>query len=822
MAVDWQIGDRIKNRWHIHNVFKGGMGIVYIVLDTENWNVFAAKTFRSDVFAKSPRIADRFRQEALAWINLDIHENVVEAQTVEDIAGQPFLFLEWVIGTDLGRLIGRPRLTGNLPLALNFAIQFCDGMQHVLSRGIKAHRDIKPQNCLIRLDEKLKVSDFGLAKVFDDTDATELADLGAAEGEAGGGMQGAGDSPAGALRNEKNLTVGLTHTGAVAGTPPYMAPEQFSDAKRVDVRADVYSFGVMLYEMVSGRLPFVFRPRTLDEVWEKYGHAHRQQQPPELDAGSPELKQIVGACLAKDPARRFGDFGELRARLAHVYERLTGKAAPQAAVGVKLDAMHLADKGANLSALGRLEEGLAYIEQALELMPDDPITWSNKIWMLARLGRYEEALAAADHALELQPGMHVWANKSKVLRLLGRYEEALACADRAIELKPMRLDGWVQKGAVLKALGRYEEALSCFERMLELDPRDGTAWGEKGELLLRLGRTDEALGCLDRAVGYSLGDAGAYFYKGVILNEQGQYDAALASYERALELRPSFAEAWVNRGNLLLHLGRPEEALDCLDRALKLSPNEAMIWMNRGVTLSGLGRDLDAVASFEQAHRLGDQRAGMAIKLALPAMRRKPGGIAPRLLTEREIQAVDRINEGLQLQASGQHQEALARYRRAAELDPLNPQAWFYQGKLLNQMGDETEAITCLDRALDLHPRFSEAAAAKGVMLGASGRLEEALACLDRALEEDPRDATAWYNRGGALSGLGRHEEAVESFDNALRFGPQDAQAWFFKGVALGRGLQRYYEALECFERAHQLGHSQAGPIVKQLRQVLD
>lgn len=145
------------------------MGIVYVVYDREFREALAAKTFQEEAFARNPGTAERFMREARAWVSLDIQQNVTRARFVQQIDAKPFIFLEYVSGGDLGSWIGTPRLTEDLPQVLRFAIQFCDGMTYALSRGIKAHRDIKPQNCLITEDRTLKVTDFGLAKVFDDS-----------------------------------------------------------------------------------------------------------------------------------------------------------------------------------------------------------------------------------------------------------------------------------------------------------------------------------------------------------------------------------------------------------------------------------------------------------------------------------------------------------------------------------------------------------------------------------------------------------------------------------------------------------------------------
>src|SRR5262245_21173291 len=101
MTVAWGIGERIQNRWEVHRILKGGMGIVYVVYDKEEHVTLAAKTFQEEIFQRDPAIAQRFTQEALAWIRLDQHPNIAQALFVESIQGKPFLFLEYVNGGDL-------------------------------------------------------------------------------------------------------------------------------------------------------------------------------------------------------------------------------------------------------------------------------------------------------------------------------------------------------------------------------------------------------------------------------------------------------------------------------------------------------------------------------------------------------------------------------------------------------------------------------------------------------------------------------------------------------------------------------------------------
>jgi serine/threonine protein kinase len=360
-ASEWQPGDCIEHRWEVQQVLGGGMGIVYVVLDQETGERLAAKTYRDDVLAAQPELPRRFEREALAWVNLDPHPNVVQAKYVKTIRDKPFLFLEFVEGENLRRVLPSLRVWGDgekdageiyCSTIHDLLLQFCDGMIHIAKCGITAHRDIKPENCLVtkagfpqgrlltgiqaqlaragvppehlqtgKEGLRLKITDFGLAKVFDSVvaraDAPHIVRVLPERSSLASppSPETVEEAP---LR--EGLSVFATRTGVGAGTPTHMAPEQFDDVKRVDVRADVYSFGVMLYQLLTGRLPFTGR------TWLDYKRLHQTMSPPKLSAtlsSSPRrgdsfslFVHVVDRCLAKDPSERFANFVELREALA--------------------------------------------------------------------------------------------------------------------------------------------------------------------------------------------------------------------------------------------------------------------------------------------------------------------------------------------------------------------------------------------------------------------------------------------------------------------------------------------------------------------------
>ena len=623
MPAQWNVGDRIENRWEIHKILRGGMGIVYVVYDHEWREPFAVKTFQDEVFARNPGTADRFALEARSWVNLDAHQNVVQARSVDKIRGKPFLFLEYVSGGDLGGWIGTPRLTQDLPQVLRFAIQFCDGMSHALSKGIQAHRDIKPQNCLVTQDNILKVTDFGLAKVFDDTAASQ----GAPTSTWVGGQ-----------------AIHLSMSGKAAGTCTHMAPEQFEDAKHVDLRADIYSFGVMLFQMVAGKIPFV------GQTWDEFARLHRTSPPPPLASGLASLDAIVRKCLSKAPAERYATFGTLRGELASIYQITTGQLAPVPVLERELRAAELINKGNSLWRLGRFEEALASHDTALALIPDSPHAWANKGVSLSDLGRFEEAMACNDRALELSPrhagawfnkgnvlaklgrpqeslpcydraldidAQHAiaWHNKGVALGRLGRLDAAIACQDRALAINPECEGAWSGRGTALADLGRHEEALACYDRAIAINPEDWEAWSNKGTVLGRTERHREALPCFDRCLAANPNCTDAWNNKGASFESLGSYEDALACYDRAISINPQMPQAWFNKGLALERLGRSEDALACHDRAIAINPRNAQAWFNKGGALFRASSNTQAIPYFAEAQRLGHPMAAQAIAI---------------------------------------------------------------------------------------------------------------------------------------------------------------------------------------------------------------
>lgn len=274
------VGKTLSHYEILEQIGKGGMGEVYLAEDKTLGRKVALKVLAETVSADNRRM-NRFEREArsLAAIN---HPNIVTIYTVEEAEGTRFLTMELVEGRSLDKLIP----DGGLPSERFFAlsIPIADALATAHEKGI-THRDLKPSNVMVSEEGRVKVLDFGLAKLlprFDEFESTQAA------------------------------TEALTQEGRLVGTVPYMSPEQIEGGP-VDHRTDVFALGIVLYEMATGRRPFGgdTSPSLMSSIL--------KDQPPsvtEIREGVPrQLARIIGRCLEKDPRRRFQSALDLKNEL---------------------------------------------------------------------------------------------------------------------------------------------------------------------------------------------------------------------------------------------------------------------------------------------------------------------------------------------------------------------------------------------------------------------------------------------------------------------------------------------------------------------------
>ena len=264
---------------------KGGMGEVWRARDSKLGREVAIKTLPEEFARDGDRLA-RFEREAKLLASLN-HPNIAAIHGFEEDKGTHFLVMELVEGETLADQIKR----GAIPVeeSLKLALQIAEALEAAHEKGV-IHRDLKPANIKVTPDGKVKVLDFGLAKAF------------------------AGDAADAAVSNSPTLSMAATGQGVILGTAAYMSPEQ-TRGREVDKRTDIWAFGCVLYEMLTGRS--AFEGEDVTEILAsviKTG-ANLELLPANIH---PALTRVLGRCMEKDTKKRFRDIGDVQFELEQV------------------------------------------------------------------------------------------------------------------------------------------------------------------------------------------------------------------------------------------------------------------------------------------------------------------------------------------------------------------------------------------------------------------------------------------------------------------------------------------------------------------------
>jgi serine/threonine protein kinase/Flp pilus assembly protein TadD len=269
-------GSTFAGRYQIiEEIGKGGMGKVYKVLDKEVKAKIALKLIKPEIAADKKTI-ERFRNELKTARDIS-HKNICRMYDLNKEEGSYYITMEYVSGEDLRSFIRRSKQLA-IGTAISIANQVCEGLAEAHRLGV-VHRDLKPSNIMIDKDGNARIMDFGIARSL----------------------------------KEK----GITGAGVMIGTPEYMSPEQV-EGKEIDQRSDIYSLGVILYEMVTGRVPFEGDTALTIAVKHK---TEEPQDPREFNTQlSEDLTRVILRCLEKEKDRRYQSAGEVRAELTNIEE----------------------------------------------------------------------------------------------------------------------------------------------------------------------------------------------------------------------------------------------------------------------------------------------------------------------------------------------------------------------------------------------------------------------------------------------------------------------------------------------------------------------
>ena len=363
----WQRGEVLLNTYKVEDVREGGMGCVYIV-EHLGWKMKLAVKVPLGWILGHDQLLLRVEREAQVWTDLGLHPHIAYCHYVRRIGGVPHIFVEYVDGGTLKDLL-TPGGCDRLDLALDLAIQMCHGLAHAHSRG-KVHRDVKPENMLITAGGLLKVTDFGIA----------LAGQWTPEAESASG-------PGPPTHRGSRLTA--FGEGAL-GTWDYVSIEQYDNARDVDARADIFSLGVCLYQLLCGRLPYGDSPKELPAAKIAELAGIEAIEPTALKDTIPRaLSDLVMRCCALKRDERIATVEEVRRQLEEIYRQQFSKDPPHRLPEVlRTRAGEWNNRAVSHLDLGQIDAAVASWERAAEADPrhlETTFNWGFYRWQRGEL-----------------------------------------------------------------------------------------------------------------------------------------------------------------------------------------------------------------------------------------------------------------------------------------------------------------------------------------------------------------------------------------------------------------------------------------------------
>jgi serine/threonine-protein kinase len=585
----------------------GGMGLVYDAIDTKLGRHVALKFLPPELdLDHDARTA--LVNEARAASALD-HPNIGSIFGIEETSdGHRFIVMAHYEGQTLAQKLRHGPLHPSEGALI--ALQVAHGLAEAHAHRI-VHRDIKPSNIFLTHQGLVKIVDFGLARVIQSATATQSTGL--------------------------------------AGTVAYMSPEQVR-GKAVDARTDLWSLGVVAYEMVSGHLPFVAGdfPAALWAIV----HA----APPRLNTDVPHpLQRIIYHALAKKPDDRYQSAAEMIQDLKTVagppeqeceptitlddlgkYSRLATDqpwtkrlrwrwVVSLLAVLLALLTFSIRNSGPRATAHqsylraagyiqsyykpGNLDQAISLLKESVKAEPNSALSFASlaqAYCLQSRLSNDPGLLAAAEYnatrALQMNSGLaKVHIVMGEIHRSRGNLDLAQEEMQSALKLEPSNAEALFGAARVYEAQGRIAEAEEHYRRAADIRPDSWEGYNNWGRFLLAQRRLSEAAQQFRSVIELSSDNPLGYLNLGIVYLSEGKLDDAAAPLKKAQQLDPSSYKAHVNLGILYYKEGLFADAATATERALQLNARDWRTWKNLAVTYRWLNQDGRAVAAYGRA-----------------------------------------------------------------------------------------------------------------------------------------------------------------------------------------------------------------------------
>jgi tetratricopeptide (TPR) repeat protein/predicted Ser/Thr protein kinase len=780
------IGQKISHYKILEKLGEGGMGVVYKAEDTKLKRTVALKFIVPNILG-SGEDKKRFVNEAQAAAALS-HPHISTIYEIDEVKGKTFIAMEFIEGQSLREKIKVAPL--KLGEALDTSIQIAEGLQEAHERKI-VHRDIKSSNIMVTEKGQAKITDFGLAK-----------------------------SAAGTK---------LTKTATVMGTIAYMSPEQ-AYGEKMDQRSDIWSLGIVLYEMLTGQLPF----QGVHDQLVLYSILNTNPEPiTSLRSGVPlELERIVNKCLEKDPNERYQTAADLKADLLHLRRELsTGvtviptttmvaprpfpKLLPRIAIPLGLVILILllllAIPSARYTLLGWLGIRTIPAEMGLAVLPFHIVRGESTdqafcdglveilTSKLTQLERFQESL---------------WVVPSREV-----HEQEITSpgkARRALGTTLVITESWQRiNGEILLTLNLIETKKPRILRSRDIKVPIADISALQDDIILKVAKMLEVelqpqtLNVLT-AGGTTVPEASEFYLRGrgylKRYEDEVNVDAAISMFKLAIERDSSYALAYAGLGEAYWRMWSLTKDPSCVEqaqshcnRAIELSESLASpVQVTLGILHRDTGKYEEAVEEFQKALQVNPEDSDVYRELALAYEklgRLEDSEAAYKKAIELKPDYWSGYSHlGAFYYYQARYSEAEKMWQKVIELTPDNIRVYFNLGALYIKMGQTDRAIAMLTRSLEIKPNWL-AASNLGTWYFFQGKYNLAMRMFEKAIELGVNNYTVWGNLADTYRYTsGYQEKSEEAYQKAIQLAQKELGINPKDGLVLSR-LARYYAA---------------------------
>ncbi len=738
------IGEVFSGRYLIEEFFvAGSFGAVYRATDKKLGRAVAIKILKPDLKADVEEMArELFQREALAAGALR-HAHIVAVTDVGEDFGIAYLVMEWLEGRTLEEEL-RQRQRLSLPDVTKILEQITGALQLAHEQNI-VHRDIKPSNIHLGKPEEIfvKVLDFGIAKV---TDTTTNA-----------------------------------VSSRIAGTFAYMPPEQM-EGSLVDARTDVYALGVLLFQMLSGELPF---------KKESEGHLIQQQiavTPPRLTDLRPEfnfaIADVIEKALQKNPEDRQQSVVEIyesfvKANSATIDEKeikreaiknefinekikktspevkaeeitLVEKDAPPNVVQKENasktdDEIYFRDKVKNSNSANRIEIQISNKQNKFSNFY--PADWTKKISNVAKNRTVLIVILFLTVCFLSWLGVSAYKDYQKE-----EFDKHLVSGNDYLEKK------------------QYDLALSEFDEAVNINPVSAEVRKGRADAYHFLGKSEKAIEDYSETINLGLKNAEVLRRRGYNFRIVQQYDGAIADYSEAINLEPKDYLSYIGRCQIYFDKREFDNALTDCNQAIGLNPADPNAFQNRGNVYLAKNENNLAMADFNSAIRL--QPANAAGYLGRASSYLSNNDLTNALEDYNEVLRLEPDNvaafslRGLVHQRKNQHEKAIVDFSEALQQNPEQALLYFSRGKSYLAKRELDSAIVDFDKAIELHKdgKIADFFFERGIAHLEKKEYDKAIADWTEVINLDPKSYGAFHNRGVAYVRQGKRDLAEIDF----------------------------------------------------------